>query len=314
MGEVKAICVSKKKGVVKTEIKQAKVREDWGIEEDAHAGHWHRQVSILPYEQIEAFKKNDVEIVNGIFGENLIISGIEDLINQSLIVGRRIQIGEVLLEVTQIGKDCHDHCEIYKRVGQCIMPKVGIFTRVIKGGTIEVGDEAHLLPFENNTPFTAAVITMSDKGSKGEREDQSGPAIVEILEKAGYNIVETMILPDEQSALQKTLIRLADQRQVSLIVTTGGTGFSKRDVTPEATLAVATRNAPGIAEAIRAGSMKITPRAMLSREASVIRNNTLIVNLPGSPKAVRESLDMVIDQLDHGLNILLGRDGECARK
>ncbi len=314
MGEVKAICVSEKKGVVKTEVTQAVVKEDWGITTDAHAGHWHRQVSILPFEQIEAFKKNDVEIVNGIFGENLIISGIEDLINQSLIVGRQVQIGDVLLEVTQIGKDCHDHCEIYKRVGQCIMPKVGIFTKVLKGGTIKVGDEATLLPFENNAPFTAAVITMSDKGSKGEREDLSGPAIVEILEGAGYDIVETMILPDDKMALQKTLMRLSDQRQVNLIVTTGGTGFAKRDVTPEATLAVATRNAPGIAEAIRAGSMKITPRAMLSREVSVIRNNSLIVNLPGSPKAVRESLDMVLDQFDHGLNILLGRDGECARK
>ncbi|MCR5667144.1 MAG: molybdopterin adenylyltransferase [Eubacterium sp.] len=177
-----------------------------------------------------------------------------------------------------------------------------------------MGEKLAEKPFENKLPFTAAVITLSDKGSKGEREDLSGPAIVEILEHAGYEIAETMILPDEQATLEKELIRLADEKQVNLIVTTGGTGFSKRDVTPEATLAVATRNAPGIAEAIRAGSMKITPRAMLSREVSVIRNDSLIVNLPGSPKAVRESLDMVIDQLDHGLNILLGRDGECARK
>ena len=122
-----------------------------------------------------------------------------------------------------------------------------------------------------------------------------------------------MILPDEQEMIEKELIRLSDQRQVDLIVTTGGTGFSERDCTPEATLNVATRNAPGIAEAIRAGSMQITRRAMLSREVSVIRNKTLIINLPGSPKAVKESLGFVIDQLDHGIRILTGRDGECAR-
>ena len=113
--------------------------------------------------------------------------------------------------------------------------------------------------------------------------------------------------------LENELIRLSDQRQVNLILTTGGTGFSERDRTPEATMTVATRLAPGIAEAIRAGSMKITKRAMLSRETSVIRNKTLIVNLPGSPKAVAESLELVIDQLDHGIKILLGRTGECAR-
>ena len=122
-----------------------------------------------------------------------------------------------------------------------------------------------------------------------------------------------MILPDDRQRLEAPLIRLCDQRQVNLILTTGGTGFSERDQTPEATLAVATRNAPGIAEAIRAGSMQITRRAMLSREVSVIRGKTLIVNLPGSTKAVIESLGFVIDQFDHGLKILTGRDGECGR-
>ena len=126
--------------------------------------------------------------------------------------------------------------------------------------------------------------------------------------------METLILPDDKEMIVANLKRLSDQRQINLIMTTGGTGFSPRDCTPEATLEVATRNAPGIAEAIRAGSMQITKRAMLSREASVIRNQTLIVNLPGSPKAVKESLDIVLDQLEHGIKILLGRDGECGRK
>ena len=136
----------------------------------------------------------------------------------------------------------------------------------------------------------------------------------EILESAGYEVVGRSLLPDEGEALKAELIRLSDQVQCDLVLTTGGTGFSRRDVTPEATMAVAERNAPGIAEAIRAYSMTVTKRAMLSRGVSVIRGGTLIINLPGSPKAVRESLEYVLDTLPHGLDILLGRGGECARK
>ena len=122
------------------------------------------------------------------------------------------------------------------------------------------------------------------------------------------------LLPDEQAMIEEELIRLADLEKCDLVLTTGGTGFSLRDVTPEATLAVCDRNAPGIAEAIRAYSMTITKRAMLSRGASAIRGQSLIVNLPGSPKAVEESLTYILDSLEHGMDILLGRDGECARR
>ena len=162
-------------------------------------------------------------------------------------------------------------------------------------------------------PLTAAVITLSDKGAAGLREDLSGALLRERLSAEGYRIAEYLLLPDDEERLKGELIRLADEVGVNLIITTGGTGFAARDVTPEATMAVATRNAPGIAEAIRAESMKITPRAMLSRAVSVIRNRTLIVNLPGSSKAVGECLDVCLSQLAHGLNILLGRDGECGR-
>lgn len=194
------------------------------------------------------------------------------------------------------------------------MPREGVFTMVLKGGKIHIGDSIEILPEEEEPLLTAAVITLSDKGARGEREDKSGPLIVSKLQEKGYCVIETLILPDEQEILKKNLIRLSDQRQVNLILTTGGTGFSERDCTPEATFAVATKNAPGIAEAMRAKSMEITPRAMLSREASVIRKKTLIVNLPGSPKAVEECMDVVVDQLEHGVKILLGRTGECARK
>ena len=311
MGIIKGICISEKRGTAKTYVPKAEFIENFGIKNDAHAGNWHRQVSLLSFEKIEDFKAKGAEIVPGSFGENLIVSGF-DL--RSLPVGARFKSGEVLLEITQIGKECHSHCNIYKSMGDCIMPREGIFAKVIKGGELKVDDEIELLPFDNSRPLTAAVITLSDKGYRGEREDKSGPLLVSELKNAGYEIVEALVLPDEKQMISDNLIRLADQRQVNLIMTTGGTGFSVNDCTPEATLEVATRNAPGIAEAIRAESMKITKRAMLSRGVSVIRNQTLIVNLPGSPKAVKESLDVVLSELQHGLNILLGRDGECARK
>lgn len=310
MGVLKGICVSKKRGTKKVEVAEAMLVENYGIEGDAHAGNWHRQVSLLSLEKIEAFREKGAQVSFGDFGENLIIDGFDF---RSLPVGTIFTIGDAVLKMTQIGKECHTHCQIYQTMGECIMPREGVFAVVLKGGQIRNGDTVEMVPVPSDAPLTAAVITLSDKGSKGEREDKSGPVIVKMLEEADYEIIESNILPDEQKLLENELIRLSDQRQVNLILTTGGTGFSERDRTPEATMTVATRLAPGIAEAIRAGSMKITKRAMLSRETSVIRNKTLIVNLPGSPKAVVESLELVIDQLDHGIKILLGRTGECAR-
>lgn len=159
--------------------------------------------------------------------------------------------------------------------------------------------------------WKTAIVTLSDKGSKGEREDKSGPLIREMLSEDCYVVEKEIILPDEQSLIEEELIRLSDEEKMDLILTTGGTGFAKRDRTPEATLKVATRNAPGIAEAMRVCSLQVTPKAMLSRGASVIRNETLIINLPGSPKAVRENLEFILPALDHGLGILVGTDGEC---
>ncbi len=311
MGVIKGICISEKKGTQKHAVPQAQLVENWGIQGDAHAGNWHRQVSLLSWEKIEEFRAKGAQVDFGAFGENLIVDGFDF---RNLPVGTRFCCGDVLLEMTQIGKECHSHCAIYQVMGDCIMPREGVFAKVLQGGTIAVGDELLQLPPDENRPLTAAVITLSDKGAKGEREDKSGPILVESLEKDGYEVVETMILPDEKNHLTKQLIRLADQRQVNLILTTGGTGFSPRDNTPEATMAAATRNAPGISEAIRAYSMTITKRAMLSREVSVIRNGTLIVNLPGSPKAVRECIDFVLPSLRHGIEILTGRESECARK
>ncbi len=310
-GKVIAVCTSEKKGTAKTEVPFITLVPDLGIEGDAHAGRWHRQVSLLGLEKIEAFREKGADVAFGAFGENIITEGF-DL--RTLPVGTRFRIGTVLLEMTQIGKECHSHCAIFHQVGDCIMPREGVFAVVLEGGRVKAGDEISTIAPDPERPFTAAWITLSDKGAAGEREDKSGPLIGEMLKEAGYQVIEGLLLPDEPQKLKTQLIRLADQRQVNVIFTTGGTGFSLRDQTPEATIAVCDRMAPGISEAVRAYSMTKTPSAMLSRAAAGIRKQTLIVNLPGSPKAVRECLEFLLPPLDHGLKILLGRDGECASR
>lgn len=138
MGKIMAVNVSEKKGTQKVNVHSARVIEDFGLENDAHAGKWHRQVSLLSYEKIEAFKEKGAPVEDGAFGENLIVSGI-DL--KELPVGTKLRCGEIVLEVTQIGKQCHSGCEIYKIMGDCIMPREGIFTRVLHGGVVSEGDE-----------------------------------------------------------------------------------------------------------------------------------------------------------------------------
>jgi len=311
MGKIVAICTSERKGLQKKEVKSAVFLVNFGIKGDAHAGNWHRQVSFLDKENIDEFKSRGAVVENGSFGENIIIEGVNI---HELNVGTWLKAGDVLFEITQIGKECHDHCAIYYKMGECIMPRLGTFARVLRGGTLNKGDDIEVIERDKPFPFQVAVITLSDAGFKGEREDVSGPTIAKRLKGSGYEVVEQILLPDEANFLKKELIRLADQRQVDLILTTGGTGFSKRDITPEATLEVMDRNAPGIAEAVRAESLKFTKHAMLSRGVSVIRKGTLIINLPGSPKACMESMDVFMDAIPHALGLLRGQVSNCARK
>ncbi|XMB85962.1 MogA/MoaB family molybdenum cofactor biosynthesis protein [Mycoplasmatota bacterium WC44] len=161
--------------------------------------------------------------------------------------------------------------------------------------------------------FRVGIIVASDKGASGDRIDISGEVIRDIMKKSGYTVIEKLILPDDLETLSGQMKIWCDENTVDLILTTGGTGFSSRDVTPEATKRIIDKEVPGFAEVMRAESLKITPKAMLSRSSAGIRNFTLIINMPGSPKAVEESLGFILPALDHGLKILVGEATECAR-
>lgn len=314
MGKIKAVCISEKKGTQKKNVHSGEFITEFGMKGDAHAGKWHRQVSLLSYDKIEAFKSLGAEVAEGAFGENLIVEGIDF---KSLPIGTRFQCNEVLLELTQIGKECHTGCEIYKKMGDCIMPREGVFARVLNGGILHEGDEMVVLSEgleqPTNGKLRVAVITSSDSGFAGEREDVSGPTICRIVKEFGYEVVKQTILADDMTMLCDEMKYICDHNIADLILTTGGTGFSQRDCMPEATLKIAERMVPGIPEAIRAYSMQLTKRSMLSRAACGIRKSTLILNLPGSPKAVEECLTYVMPELEHGLKILIGTANNCAR-
>lgn len=308
MGTIKALCISEKKGTLKMSIHKALFHTEWGMVGDAHAGRWHRQISLLGLAEIEEFRRCGVDVKFGAFGENIVAEGFHF---KELPIGTRLRAGNVWLEITQIGKECHKSCAIRSQVGDCIMPREGVFARVLHGGWLEEGDKLEIVT--EKMPLDAAIITASDKGSKGLREDTSGAKVQEMLEAAGYTVAEKIILPDEQEDIAHKMRSFGDLG-IALVVTTGGTGFSVRDVTPEATISVCERLTPGIPEAMRALSMKVTHRAILSRAQAGIYKRTLIVNLPGSRKAVEECLGFVLPELQHGLDILRGDASECARK
>jgi molybdopterin adenylyltransferase len=303
MGKIVAVCRSAKKGERKKDIGIGRLIKDLGLEGDGHAGFMHRQISLLAIESIAKMQAKGLKVGAGDFAENLTTEGLDLL---TLPVGTRLGVGtEAILRVTQIGKECHHHCAIYEQAGDCVMPREGIFTEVLRDGPVANGDSIRVLP-----GYRFGVLTASDKGSRGEREDKSGPLIGELLKPWGDAVAYRMV-PDEPEELIAALQDLTDREQLDLIVTTGGTGFSPRDRTPEATLAVVDRLVPGIPEAMRAAGLQKTPKAMLSRGVAGIRGRCLIINLPGSPRGVRENLEVLFPLLEHGLEIVTGRGGEC---
>ncbi len=306
MAKVIAICTSPNKGMRKKDVGHANLLREYGIEGDAHAsGEWHRQVSLLAWESIEKMRAKGLDVGCGDFAENLTTQGIE---LYTLPIGTRLRLGEqVIGEVSQIGKECHTHCAIYQQAGDCVMPREGIFIRVLSGGELTNGDEIKV----DNSIITVGVIVASDKCSAGQREDKSGVAAAETIAQIGGITLDTQIIPDEREQLAAAMRQMADQYRYDLILVSGGTGFSLRDVTPEATLDVIERQVPGLPEAMRASSLAVSPHAMLSRAIAGIRGRSLIINLPGSPKAVRENLQAVMTALPHGIDILRGVASEC---
>lgn len=304
MGKVVSVNISEKKGTIKHEVEQIELKINHGIVNDAHAGDWHRQISLLDLSSFDKMHNNaSVELKPGIFAENITTQGV-DLWH--LPVGTRLEIGETLLEITQIGKECHRHCQVFRQVGDCVMPREGIFVKVIKEGTITAGQAINIIP-----TVRVAILTVSDKGSTGERADLSGPALAQALEGKA-NVLVQDIVPDDFEQIKAKLIDYSEQG-LDLVLTTGGTGFAPRDNTPEATMAVIERPAPGIVEAIRAQSLKITPFAMLSRATAGIRGKTLIINFPGSPRAALECLEVFLPVMNHAVETLRGDAYECAQ-
>ena len=304
MGKVVSVNISEKKGTIKHPVEQIELRKGFGIEGDAHAGDWHRQVSLLDLSSFDKMHNNaSVELKPGIFAENITTEGV-DLWH--LPVGTRLEIGDTLLEITQIGKECHRHCQVFRQVGDCVMPREGIFAKVITEGMIKAGQSIKIIP-----TLRVAILTVSDKGSTGERADLSGPALAKGLEGKATVLIQD-IVPDDLEQIKDKLIAYTEQG-LDLVFTTGGTGFAPRDNTPEATMAVVERPAPGIVEAIRARSLEITPFAMLSRATAGIRGKTLIINFPGSPKAALECLEVFLPVMNHAVETLRGDAYECAQ-
>lgn len=267
MGKVIAVCTSDRKGIQKKNVSTAHFSAEWGIDGDAHAGKWHRQISLLSADKIEAFNKRGANVIPGAFGENLVVEGFDF---RALPVGTLLRCNDVLLEMTQIGKECHSHCEIYKKMGDCIMPREGVFARVLEPGTISVGDEMTIVPREGHFPWQAAVITLGESGS--------GEPIAKRLRDAGYAVVEEPAITDDVRVLKQQLMRLCDQRQLDLILVTGGAGSAAQ----EAMSAVSDKPAPSIA-------------------SSAVRGKTLIVYSPEEHMdALMDSAPQVMESLRNG--------------
>ena len=300
---VVSINTSTEKGCAKSPLTEAALTAGVGIDGDAHAG-GPRQVSLLAKESIDRGIASGVALKPGDFGENVTTEG-ADL--ASLGIGMRLALGDdVILQVSEIGKICESPCSIGQRLGDCVMPREGVFAKVVRGGMISVGDA-----IEPTCAKVGAVITCSDRCSSGERPDDSGPQLVGLLSELGVVVAEYSVLPDEEARLREKLEHLADDCAVDLVLTTGGTGFGPRDRTPEATLAVLESQAPGVSEAIRHEGMKHTAYACISRGVSGLRGRTLIINLPGSKRAVAESLDLLRAVLPHMLEALRAEIADC---
>ncbi len=313
MGKVEAVCISARRGEKKKPQPAVRLIAGHGVEGDAHAGSGHRQLSVLAAEDTEAFRRGALPgLQPGDFAENLILSGVP---LRELGLGSRIRLGvEAEITITQLGKACHQPCPIYLQTGDCIMPRLGVFARVTRSGRVSRGDGAEVLKRVPRDAWQAVVLTISDRCSRGEAEDVTGPAVARILQsELGAHVYTLEVLPDDQQQIRSRLLHYSGGHSVDLVITAGGTGFSPRDVTPEAVASVIERPTPGLDEAMRRASGEKTPAAMLSRCVSGIRGGTLILSVPGSERAAAENLQAVLAALPHGLAKLRGDPSDCGR-
>ena len=308
MTQIKIVSLntSEKKGTVKQPTDSI-VLDFKGVQGDAHAGDWHRQVSMLgieSYRKMEA-KKAGTKLDMGVFAENITTEGLE--LFKTNVFDRFIN-ENVVLEVTQIGKKCHQGCEIMKQIGDCVMPVEGIFCKVIKEGEIETGGTFEYQP----RIVKVLVLTLSDRAFNGVYEDRSGPLAEKLMEKFfnSYNrffSIERKILPDDKAAIEEAMLE-AKNEAYDIIITTGGTGLGKRDITPDVIKPLLDKEIPGIMEHIRLKYGAEKPNALVSRSIAGLMDSSLVYVLPGSTKGVNEYLNEITPTIEHSLRMIHGVD------
>ncbi len=301
-----SVNISEKKGTIKVPVEYIDLNEN-GVKNDAHSGKWHRQVSLLGVESVAKFEHQaGRKIAFGEFAENITTEGIELFKTKPLDV---LKNDTIELQITQIGKHCHgDSCAIYREVGNCVMPKEGIFARVIKQGTLKANDTLEYFP----KVFNCTIITLSDRASAGEYEDRSGVRIKDILNEHFFNVgrniaIKSIIIPDDEQILKQHLLQ-AKQDNVDFIFTTGGTGIGPRDITPDVVKPMLDKEIPGIMELIRMKYGQEKPNALLSRGVAGLMQNSLVYTLPGSVKAVNEYMPEILKTMEHLVYMLNGLD------
>ncbi|MBN2615855.1 MAG: hypothetical protein JXR71_09195 [Bacteroidales bacterium] len=306
--EVISVNISEKKGTIKKPVPEVQLT-DIGIPGDAHSGLWHRQVSMLAEESIQKFSKEaNREIQYGEFAENISTKGME-LFKTAPMDRFLSDDNNIELMVTQIGKKCHgDNCSIFREVGNCVMPKEGIFVQVVKGGTIRSGIQFRYEP----RVLKIKIITLSDRASQGVYEDRSGPAIEKttstfLTERNRHFQFNRIVIPDDPALLIKE-INNAVEANTDLIFTTGGTGIGPRDFTPDVVKSMLDKEITGIMELIRVKYGMKKPHALISRSIAGTIDKTLIYTLPGSQRAVHEYLTEILPTLEHSLYMLHGMD------
>jgi len=304
--QIASVNISTETGTIKKPVDKIEL-DSRGIVGDAHAGAWHRQISLLGTDSVQRFEEVVGRNINpGEFAENLLLRGID--LRQVAILDR-LKVGDVELEVTQIGKKCHgDSCAIYREVGKCVMPKEGIFCRVLAGGTVKPDDAVQYLP----RTLSFRVITLSDRAYKGEYEDRSGPRVRELLASflsgtRWHPTIEETILPDEPDRLKQELAQ-AQADGVDIVFTTGGTGIGPRDMTPDVVAEFCDKLIPGIMESIRLKFGSEKPNALLSRSVAGVAGTMLVYTLPGSVRAVEEYVGEILKTLEHSLFMIHGLD------